>query len=223
MVREPSSAPALSAQTELMITSPAPGTTVESGTTISVVVEPKPGFTVDEVLVVGRNGAANDTQAPFEVDFAVPSEAFGPYSISAFGKNATTEEYYASETVQLLAQPAAVLLSIEIKPDPAFLVGIGDTLRLSVTGQFADGIPREIPAEQVTFTASPPGIVTVDSAGVATAEAIGQSTVEATFQSFSANRTVKVLAAGALDLRRRLRRRRRVSVVGEHILRLRSG
>lgn len=195
---EPAPAAPTGPEFGLTITSPGPGTLVASGATITVVVEPDSGLTVDQVLVVGPNGAGLDTEAPFEVAFTIPDEAFGAYSIAAFGKNATTEEYYASPDLALTVQPAASLLSIEIEPAPAFLVGVGDDLRLAVTGWFADGVPREIAPSQVTFSTTPPGIVTVDAAGVASAQAIGQTTVEAQFQTHSASLAVEVLPPGPL-------------------------
>ncbi len=178
---------------DLTITSPAPGAIVTPGTSITVTVSVAPGVTVDQIVVAGKDEAINDTSAPFEVSFPIPLEAFRTYTIEAFGKNDTTNEYFQSETVNLVAQPGAALQSLEINPTEAFIVGPEDTLRLFVIGIFADGVPRTVPPAEVTWTSLNPGIVAVASDGTATGVAVGTATVRADSQTLQATRTVKVL------------------------------
>ncbi len=178
---------------DLTITSPAPATVVTPGSTISVTVTVDPGVTVDQIVVAGRNQAVNDTNAPFLVSFEVPLAAFRGYEIQAFGKNNTTNEYYASAPVALIAQPAAALQSLQIDPGEAFIVGPGKTLLLSVRGLFADSVPRPIPASEITWTSLSPGVISVATDGTVTGLAVGAGTVRATSQSLQADRVVKVL------------------------------
>lgn len=183
---------------DLTITSPAPGTVITPGSTITVTVSVAPGVTVDQVVVAGENQAVNDTSAPFSVSFEVPLNAFRSYEIQAFGKNNATNEYYLSVPVAFVATPAAALQSLEISPLEAFIVGPGDTLRLSVTGLFADGIRRPIPPSEVTWTSLNPSFVSVAADGIATGVAVGVATVRANSQSLQTTRTVEVLPRAPL-------------------------
>ncbi len=177
----------------LTITSPTPGTVVTSGSTVSVTVTVDPGLTVDQVVVAGPGQAINDTSAPFQVSFEVPIEAFRGYEIQAFGKNDSTNEYYTSAPVALVAQPSAALQGLQIDPTEAHILGPGDSLQLTVTGSFADGVPRRVPASEVTWTSLNPGIVGVAADGTATGVAVGTGTVRADSQALQTTRSVKVL------------------------------
>ncbi|MCZ7651862.1 MAG: alpha/beta fold hydrolase [Thermoanaerobaculia bacterium] len=119
---------ALEGAFDLTITSPAPGTVVIAGSAVTVTVSVEPGVTVDQIVVAGRHQAVNDTSAPFQVSFDVPLSAFRGYEIRAFGKNNTTNEYFLSAPVELIAQPSAALQSLQIDPTTASILGPGNTL-----------------------------------------------------------------------------------------------
>lgn len=182
----------------LTITSPAPGTVVTPGATITVSVAVSPSETVDQIVVAGRDEAINDTTAPFEISFPVPLEAFRTYTIEAFGRNNTTNEYFSSAPLDLIAEPSAALQALRINPAEAFIVGPGDSLQLSVTGQFADGVYREVPPSEVVWTALNPTIVSVSADGLATGVAVGQATVRADSQTLTTTRVVEVLPPAPL-------------------------
>lgn len=184
---------ALEGAFDLTITSPAPGTVVIAGSAVTVTVSVEPGVTVDQIVVAGRHQAVNDTSAPFQVSFDVPLSAFRGYEIRAFGKNNTTNEYFLSAPVELIAQPSAALQSLQIDPTTASILGPGNTLGLSVRGVFSDAILRPIPPSEVTWTPLDPGVVTVAADGIATGVAVGTATVQADSQSLQTIRLVKVL------------------------------
>ncbi|MFN7942023.1 MAG: Ig-like domain-containing protein [Thermoanaerobaculia bacterium] len=147
---------------------------------------------MDQVLVVGADGAALDDSAPFSLAFVIPAEAVGAYTIRAFGKNATTNEYFESEPVSLSIQPTATLNSIALFPSDVVLLGAGASQELSVLGQYSDGVPRRIPGTSVTFTPTNPAIVTVTSAGVIEAHSQGDSSVQASYLGHTADAAVFV-------------------------------
>ncbi len=170
---------------QLKITAPKPNSVVMAGSTITVEVVGNPGVTVDTVLVVGVDQAANSTQAPFHVSFEVPLEAFGPYEITAFGKNSATNDYYTSASIPLDVKTDAALLSLKI-PATTFVGSIGsctlfvgDTEHLSVTGIFSDGVDRKIPMSKVKWRSGDLNVVTVDALGIATGVAAGKTLVTA--------------------------------------------
>ena len=177
----------------LVITDPAPSTVVTPGATIQVFVDVEPGITVDEVLIVGPGIAASDDAAPFVVTVEIPSELAGAFEISAIGTN-SLNEFFTSPSLDLVAQPAASLVGIDLQPSDPILLGIGSQLQLAVLGAYDDGVSRDLTtASETTFTSLDETIVTVSAEGVLTSQREGITTVLAQNSGFQDSITVTVV------------------------------
>ena len=73
------------------------------------------------------------------------------------------------------------LESISLSASDADLI-VGDTANLTVKGTYADAGEVTIPPEDVTFTAAPTGVVSIDADGTVTAIGEGTATVTATYK-----------------------------------------
>ncbi len=179
--------------TGLEISAPAPGTVVIPGGTVEVTVEVLPGFVVDEVLLVGPGLSAIDAQAPFTLDLQLPPELVGTFSISAVGSN-SLDEFFESDPLELQAEPASMLIGLEIQPMDPILFEVGTTLQAAVLGIYDDDILRDLTSDPDTvFVSLDEEIVTISPAGLITAVSAGITTVLAQNESVQDSITVTVL------------------------------
>lgn len=165
---------ARSVQPGVAITSPAPGTVVTAGSTLSVAVEALPGAVVERVLVTGPGVAEIDDTAPFQVTLQIPEEAIGSFSLTAVGSN-SSGDYYTSEDLQLQVTPSGALQSLAVIPQDPILLGPGDMAQIHALGTFADGVVRDLTGSVhgTEYLTTNPQIATVSAEGLVTAVAPG--------------------------------------------------
>lgn len=170
--------PSLAASGGIRIASPAPGTAVSPGATVTVVVEGTDGFVPALAYVAGAGGVATMDEPPFTTSFQIPLEAIGSVQLVATGINAQ-KRMRVSAPVVLPVVSSARLSVISILNGDGVLHGIGSTMNLTVNGHYNDGVVRNITARELgtIYSSSNDGIVTVTPAGVVTATGLGIATI----------------------------------------------
>jgi hypothetical protein len=170
--------PALAATGTVRIVSPADGTVVSSGDLVTVEVVGEDGFVPQTVLALGGGSAERSSDAPFTLQFKVPSEALGPLRLFAIGIDADGETVLSDDVVLNVRTSAAIEAVRIITQDP-FLFGAGARQQLFSLGRFNDGVSRDITtrATGTVYRTSNPSIVTVSDEGVITAVGAGIATV----------------------------------------------
>jgi hypothetical protein len=179
------------------ITSPAPGTTVTPGQTLTVTVEPNTGVSVDSVLLVGPDVAQRDDGPPFTFSFPIPITWVGPYVLTAAGSN-KSGEYFSSNSVALSVEPQATLQSVKVVPVEVALVGLGDFARIHVLGYYSDGVARDVTALS-QFQSADPQIASIAADGLVTANSLGATAITASLSAMGADARV-VVSSTALSL-----------------------
>ena len=102
-----------------------------------------------------------------------------------------------------VAEAPASLLAIDASPGEVFLNGFDDRRNLRVTGQYDDGIPRDLtdPSTGTTYTSVDPAIVTVSDDGVLRPRSDGVTTVIASNGGLQSSISVEALNIGDLIFR----------------------
>jgi len=156
---------------------PDDGAVVAPGTDVTLEVTPNAGSDLQAVLfTIGGQNVSNTVSdsalveaAPFRTSFALPAEASGAYEISAFGRNAAGQVAQISRTI--IVRPTATVSTLSVSPSPLFFSAANTTLQLSVSGDFSDGVSRDIStaATGTTFVSANPLVATVSADGLVTA------------------------------------------------------
>jgi hypothetical protein len=159
------------------ISAPAVGHTVRAGEVVSVAVASDVGFNTHRVLVAGREVAASDRSAPFEVGLRIPADALGPFPIIAVGTDGQT--FYTSDPVTLTVVTTSTLTGLRVTPEERWLLGTGKTSQIHVTGIFDDGVERDVSsgAAGTVYTSAQPWIATVSPDGAVTSLGTGETTI----------------------------------------------
>jgi hypothetical protein len=163
----------------LRIVSPAEGSDVTAGATVTVEVVPENGFVPIEVDVSTRDSFAYSTTPPFTIDFPIPREALGRLLVGVTGFSA--EDEVVNSVVAVRARTNAVLQTVHILQQDVFLFGLGTQRQLFVLGHYDDGVTRDITSSEVgtSYLTSKPSVVTVSGEGVLVAVGFGNATVVA--------------------------------------------
>jgi len=130
------------AQHNIAITSPAPGTTVNPGSTISVVINTG-GAQPRAILIASAGGVVRLEAPPFVASFTIPSAAAGSlplHAIAFFGQG----EVAVAQPVNLNVNVNASLTAIEVLNGNVVLQRPGRTQQMRVIGTFSDGVQRDI-------------------------------------------------------------------------------
>jgi hypothetical protein len=150
------------------------------GTAITVTVTPNNGFTATRVMAAGPGVSAFDEAAPFVIQLTVPADHIGPFKIGAIGLQ-TNGSYIGSNEVVVQVTTSAALTGLTAEPGQTLMTAVGATERVTITGQYSDGVPRVLnDTGLVVFSTSSGTVATVDAAGVVTARGLGYATIRAT-------------------------------------------
>ncbi|MBZ4394555.1 choice-of-anchor A family protein [Myxococcus sp. MISCRS1] len=162
----------------MRIVSPAPGTAVSPGSTLTVVTEGTGGFAPHLVYVSSTDKAVVIPEAPFTTTFQVPPHAIGTVQLVATGID-DARQRRSSPPVSLQVVSSAQLNLISVLNGDGVLHGVGSTRNLVVTGLYNDGIKRDITSQAVgtVYSSSNEAIATVSTAGVVTAQGPGIATI----------------------------------------------
>ena len=171
--------PAARAQTQplLQITSPADGTVVHPGDTVTVVVTPAAGVTFQAVTIFAHDPLICDqvlSAPPYDFSVQVPAAApAGSYGLVASGAIAPGQ-LVNSPLSDLDVEPSAAVSSIQISPPSLTFVRAGEYLPLSVTAHFSDGSTMDVTKSTDTkYTSSDTNVATVTPYGLVTAVGTG--------------------------------------------------
>jgi hypothetical protein len=168
------------------------------GGAITVTVTPRDGFTATRVMAAGPGVSAFDAAPPFALQLVVPANHIGPFKIGAVGLQANGS-YIGSNEVVVQVTTTAALTGLTVEPGQVLMTAIGATERLTITGQYADGVSRVLnDTGLVTFSSSNSGVATVDTAGVVTARGLGYATLRAVSGSRQVSVSVTVNPHAAL-------------------------
>ncbi len=175
------------------ITSPAEGSVVNAGATITVNVTGSAGITAIQV-------AAGNASLPVFTDlkqtptasfsYSIPTEAVGEVRIGALGYSGSTPT--ALDSVNININVAAGLDSIVVSPARAFLSTGGQT-SVAVAGYYADGIERTLTdIEGVSFSTVDTTIARFDAPGLVVGVFEGQTFGIASFGGYADTCTIVV-------------------------------
>lgn len=188
----------------LVITSPANGTVVAPGQTITVSITVNSGTYPGGVVVVGgEDGGPGVMEAPssgpspvsspstVSISITIPTNAFpGKFGITATGVNPSGVLQGSFEVV-LDVERTDSPVSLRVDP-PSFHIQQGQTLQLSVTGVYADGSWHGLThSSSLQMTSSNTAVVTVQNGSV-TATGVGNANIQISYASLTANAPVVV-------------------------------
>jgi hypothetical protein len=167
---------ALHAQPTLQITSPAAGTVVAPGQTISVTVTPSSTFSIIGVIGEDRIGDSAILNAPpYQFSMQIPADATPHvYDLTAWGLTAPGADPIRSPLVPIdVERPDS---PVKVTVDSLVFSAVGDRLPLVVFGTFSDGSKYHLNrSTKTTFVSDTPSVATVSSEGVVTAVSPGQA------------------------------------------------
>ena len=192
--REARSALAVASGT-VRVTSPASGTEVLAGATVTVEIAAENGFVPASVLAVIRDSTALAGASPLVAHIQVPPEALGRVSLFVIGTDAN-DESVVSEAVTLNVRTDATLQTVKIVTQDPVLFGTGRQRALDVLGEYNDDVTRDITAAAVgtEYHSSNVSIATVSADGVVTSVSPGIATITARNGTVQDSISVTVLA-----------------------------
>lgn len=172
-------------QPVLQITSPADGTVVNPGQTISVVVSATSDRPFIFVGVIGERdiGFSNVVKAePFQFSMSIPKILnAGWYQLTAVGTTGTPPEVY-SEPVSIDVERADIPTKLGASPDRLIFESQGSQIPVRISGRFSDGSFLDVTeSTKLTFRSFNTGVATVGSTGMVTAVGVGTGSIVATY------------------------------------------
>src|SRR5260370_3698673 len=178
---------ALAGQTQpaLQITSPADGTVVTPGQTITVSVTSPNNTAFKQVFVIGEQPLPASTIAssvPAQFSILIPQATRpGKYLITAWG-GTTANQVQGSSPVTIDVERADLPTSLNANRVRVSFQSQGQKVPLQISGTFADGSVADLTvSSNMAYTSSNASIATVDNNGVVTAIATGNASITATY------------------------------------------
>jgi len=170
----------------IKISNPADNTVVNPGQTITITAEAVNGFAVKEgsfevfKINVGRQ---EFTSLPASFTITIPDDAWGAIPILVIAKDVSGN--VALDNLDLKVQSGAYLVSFDFGEHNyhTFITdwngkpASDDKAWISLVGVYSDGVSREIPRGELTFTSSDPSIASVDSKGYIYPHKLGKTTI----------------------------------------------
>lgn len=161
----------------LEIVAPAPGTVVEPGGTVDVVIDVAGGFVPDELILAGL-APLHPAVLPATLSLEIPTESAGAFRLLAVATDADGR-VAASAPVDVVALPSTPPESIDVSPPLVSLFASAPSERITVIGTWPDGLEREIGTSGMgtLYESADPAVATVDAGGVITAHRPGRTMV----------------------------------------------
>jgi len=186
----------------LAIASPANGQTVSAGSTTTVTIEPVAPFEAQRIMLLSEFAVNVLEQGPFEFELTVPGDLIGALPLSAIGEDAAGNFATPDSVIAMVEAPAS-LVGIDVSPGEVFLNGFDDRRSLGVTGEYNDGILRDVsdPSTGTLYTSADPAIVMVSGDGALRPRRDGVTTVIANNNGVQDSISVEVLNIGDLVFR----------------------
>lgn len=191
----------LQAQPSLRITSPADGSTVHPGESLTVLVEASPGEAFQVVLIFAPGplglpfSKTGLVAPPFRFTIQVPGGITpGMYPLTAGGVTLSKEFVY-STPITILVERADSPASITVYPPVADFT-MTEKRFLQVTGLYADRTTADLTqSTRISFVSSAPGVATVQAQGIVTPVAPGTGTITITYGNLKLEVPVRVRAS----------------------------
>lgn len=172
-------------QPSLQIVSPASGTTVAPGDTITIDVEATPdtvfpqgvGIFSKDIVGLITNGP------PYRFSINIPHDAgIGRRKVYAEGKLAPGN-FVKSNTIILSIEMSTPPDPLRVEPGKLlFSRGVGRNFPLAVYGTFPDGTTRTLTNSSLThYQSDNPNVVTVNDRGTVTTIGVGKATIKVTY------------------------------------------
>jgi hypothetical protein len=187
----------------VQITSPASGTLVTPGQTVTVNVSAVGTF--QAVLLFAQDPFPDGgglTAPPFQFSIAVPSNiAPGPYSLTATGVIAPGQ-VIDSPPITIDVENTAQVLAVQSNLGTLLFQFVGQQIPLTVSATFTGGGPAQTVSRSslIQYFSNNTTVVSVSSGGIATAIGPGNTTITITYGGKSANVSVSVPASTRGDL-----------------------
>lgn len=169
----------------LVITSPPNGSTFNEGDAITIRVEPSPGDPPFRKVVIFTPGESDMcptfTRPPYECQVRLPEGSWREGTIGAVGRT-LSGQFFEAEKVTIYMRVTATLQRLTtLTNQKTFFVDVGGKKRLSIFGEYSDGIDRELDGQAAgtTYESSDPEIATVDAGGLVTGVSPGQAVITA--------------------------------------------
>lgn len=173
------------AQPSLQITSPASGTVVNPGQSLTIIVAASGTF--QEVAIIGPDpiGISQPiTSPPYQFTVPIPASIdAGVYLLTADGFTASGQS--SSNSINIVVEHADPPASIKAEPS-VLQLSVGQNGYLSVTGVFTDGTTPELTRSTlISFASDTPTVATVQAQGIVTAVAQGLATITVAYGSLT--------------------------------------
>ena len=177
------------------ILAPTNGAVYNAGDTISLTAAVTNGLTITNVLFLVQGGAILSAAGPpFQTSFTLSSNIVGNVNIVALAVDSSGNYY--SAVVTIYVQPATPLTSISIGPKSIRLSYNTEQQPLLITGNYGDGILRDITSGSAGTTYSTQSgsnaVVSVTTDGMLTAMGNGQDVIIVSNGTLSATVSVQV-------------------------------
>ncbi len=189
----------LVAQPSLKITSPADGTTVRTGESLTVTVEAKPSERAFQMVLVNAPdplgvpfSKTGLIQPPFRFTIQIPSRASPrTYFLTASGLTLSKEIVY-SAPIDIRIERSDSPVSISVYP-PVADFPMNEKRFLQVTGLYADRETADLTySDRIRFASSAPDVATVQEQGIVTPLAPGTGKITITYGNLKLEVPVQV-------------------------------
>jgi IPT/TIG domain-containing protein/Big-like domain-containing protein len=170
---------------QLQITSPAAGTIVNPGQTISVSVLSPAGTSFSKVAVAGQDPLGSSgfaTSVPSQFSISVPTNISpGTYMLTALGTT-TAGKFVQSATILLDVERPDMPASISADPPQVLFRSAGQHAPLEILATFPDGAVLEVTgSSHLLYSSSNNAVATVDKNGIVSAVGKGSASITATY------------------------------------------
>src|SRR5215469_4062855 len=173
-------------QPALQITSPADGTIVNPGQTITVTVSSPPGVTVSGGFLVAENPIGVSDFAPTtpaQLSITIPADLSSSrtYTLTALG-DTDSGQMVSSPTILLDLERPDMPTSLNADSAELILESQGEQSRLGISATFVDGRVLDVTgSSNLVYRSSDWRVVTVNANGLVTAVADGSATITAIY------------------------------------------
>ena len=170
-------------QPALQISSPADGTLVNPGQTISVTVTSPAGLTFTYIALNGPGGlVGNNSSVPTTLYTTIPTK-ISPrkYNLTAIGKTSSGQAVF-SKAISLSVERADTPTRLLSDPPTLPFRAQGQSEYLTISGTFADGTTLDVTeSAYMSYSSSNTAVATVNTIGLVRAVGPGKAIIEAAY------------------------------------------
>lgn len=186
----------------ITIVSPADGSVVRPGASVSVVVDVSPSLNPAKVLlmsVTDKLVILEDANAPYEFTVTVPTAFAGPMVLDTKVRKVDGKAKSGQEiAVNVVPAEAPEKIRVTVSAALQYVDGVGTTATASVLGEYPGGVQRVITTPDLgsTFASSDASVATVDAEGRIQATGVGLAVITAMNSGLKAYAPIVVRGEG---------------------------